>query len=987
MPRIFKETEKQGPINEMSPSYMDVGTGSVMLSNDMGGSLYNPIMKHANVLPPVTAIAKPDEDMVIRAHEDVGLKLSAGSMRHPKRVKRATEKYEAQKKLLRARNKNITADPAKKAAKVAALESIDATKLILDDSKNGGDEALINNYGRIKKALVYIDDLAIEVENHKSADAEQQNRRVAHLKTMIDIRTYYEILEALILNRYYALLPREEMRSLSEEVLIGRLNKLYDKPENERNKELIDFYQNLLRLKILGISDKESVREREKEYLSQAIPPAVRDERQEADEIKKMSKAYSKLQASYKKRGKLYSAGDIGRRNAQFFMVYGKDIDRYRNHMTSEEASKLLADYDRYVQNGGAAFEDTVAEKTVDRVLAGQKDAKKLEKAKGEAKGIILSDDQREGVRLIATFLLRRSSEDKNASESFVYNLLQASAEQQLFTFYLVEKGRQKKGIGSDFYHALTGYVPDLATFRKRVKKHFWGGTDWNVISDAARFSRDLGRDVKKYGHITSKAKEAEEALLDAKKEPSRYMEQGRHTMEAMAWHIAELRQFYRLSGLAEDMPPDLVGDRKLRERLYRQYNRVGELASELARIIKAHPEVTANLADKSVGGVRTVIREEEKESAVESAFDVGNDAGEVLKNVVMTERGGNAVASVIDETARDFLKGNGRYNISKNGVVGLSSLLSFIDSIYGLYSLSGEKNLSLTDEVTKWVSGTNDVLDSLGDGGESVLNLLSLTGVVDENADSVAIAGNVFDGVTLAAGLITSAASIVQLGRAVANGKDLKKARTKFEQRTGGRELTKDEKRFERYLKHTKNQTGRDTRTASVNLVTGIASVTTTVMAITGVMAPVAAGLKVAIGVTGLFYNLYYTKRERRSDMLKTVDDYLGVGRMVEELKAHPTADIAGSMSDSELAEYARKEALGQLGYTSAKQCFRDISRQFAELLYRKVFKKASADRDEWDMYNNALSALGMKKVEYKSDYGDHPEPTVDAIMARIMG
>ena len=967
-------------------SHMNVGSTRLQQAPDLEGRLEYPIMQQASKLPVLTQLEQPDEAKVIQAHKDVGLKLSAGSMLHPKRVSRAMEKYNMQQRLLQLREVNYGVQEAAKDVRINELANRSPAVFMYDDVKMSPEEKLLSHYSEIKGSLAYLDAYAEDIHTHRAEDPAEQARLEARLRALADVRTFYEVYEALMLNKYYARVPRGEMMKLSEETLRVRLAKLYGEKPRKRNNELIDFYQNLLRLKQLGIKDGKSVEKKEEAYLKELLGEKPADDRDAASEVEKMVDTYKRMLGGFREKGRLMSEADREKRKAQFFAVYGRDIQRYQAHMTEGDAANLKATADDYLQNPGLVYNGGYTDSTVRGVLADNEETSPLERRKEAPYGISLTDTQKEGIRIVQTFLMRRASQESGAKGSFVYNLIQAPPEQQLTAFYLVETGRQTKGIGADFYSALQGYVPDLSVFRKKVKKHFWGGTDWSVITDAVQAAKGLGKDMEHFAELSADIEESERQLEAASQDPGKYKDQGRHAVEAMSYHAASLKQLYRLSGLHPDMPPDLVSDPVLRERMYTEYRRIGELAGVLSGIIKDHPQVTATVVNYSKDGVKSEEKEPETKSAMQSTTEYFKTANSYIGRAKDVDTVGSNIASQLSDAAKAFTEKNAIYNVGKNATLGLSSVLALVNAIYGIKVFVNTKNMTLVDELTQATAVSNSLLGSAGLASNSLLKVLKATGAVEATSSSVVTAGAAISGVCILTGTVGTAVEAVKLGRAVSSGHDVARAKEKLKERTAWREKTDEEKMLMRYLKHEERMTGMKKTSAAVNMLMNGAATAGFAMAATGVLLPVAAGLSAVAGIASFFNTLFYERLNKRENIEKAVDDYLGVEKMVEEMKKLPEIR-AERLPDVKLKRQARNEALGQLGYTSCKQCYRDLCRQFANMLYRKVFCGESENRDEWNMYNDALSALGMKKVEYREDYGDNPQPSMQAILAKVMG
>ncbi len=406
-----KQGQKEIQASEVqkTTSFVNAGTDTLKQPESLQGKFTFPIMKNAAKLPEIIQLNKPNEERVLEAHNDVHLKLSANSFRHPRRVNKADRKYEFQKRLLTMRNEAYEPNQNNLKNKVRTLSQLDLKKLMYDKSDKSPDEKLLEHYRDLRDSFAHINayDKAVSAlkkkENPTERDKARRIREEAHLRTLIDIRSYYQVMEELMLNRYYALLPREDMMKLSYDDLRERLDKLFKEEPDNRKKDLISYYQCLIRLKQLDIKDGKSIEEKEKQYQEELKDETPVDQRKPADEIKKIASSYGNFLLILFKKKDFYSAGDIAKRRALFFDTYAKDIDKFRNAAGGQEITRLLTDYDIHKANPQAARTQVdMLDKVIDATIS--KDEDKLEIRSQSLNGIHLTDIQKEGMRQIQSF-------------------------------------------------------------------------------------------------------------------------------------------------------------------------------------------------------------------------------------------------------------------------------------------------------------------------------------------------------------------------------------------------------------------------------------------------------------------------------------------------------------------------------------------------------------------------------------------------------
>ncbi len=123
----------------------------------------------------------------------------------------ADRKYELQNNLLDLRSEEY--EPARNNADdmVRELSQLDLKVLMYDKSKKRPDEKLLEHYRDLRDSFDCINayDKAVSALKRKENPTERDKamciREEAHLRTLLDIRSYYQVMEELMLNRYYAL--------------------------------------------------------------------------------------------------------------------------------------------------------------------------------------------------------------------------------------------------------------------------------------------------------------------------------------------------------------------------------------------------------------------------------------------------------------------------------------------------------------------------------------------------------------------------------------------------------------------------------------------------------------------------------------------------------------------------------------------------------------------------------------------------------------
>ncbi len=992
--------------------FMNTQSSSFIHTEDTNSAVYSPVMKKMTELSDIPA-TKPKEEEVIKAHEEVGLKLSPNSKKHPKRVSRAEEKREFQRKLVTKRtawaakkaqpDPNPLTDDQKKeqAYTLFMAQDMNLKSFMYDKGGKTPYETLLKKYDVLKTFLDQIPDYAAAVQdliNTSGNDPEKQEEIVnarARLKTLLDIRAYYDVYERLMLNKYYALLPHDEMHSLSYMELRRRLAALYDETGTDRNNELIDYYENLIRLKEIGLTDGKSATARETEYRNMISPKKEKVKKiDEKKEISNIADIYGKLKDRIAEDSTLLSANTAKVYQERFFKVYEKEIKAYKasGDTKDKKVKALLDDFTAYTNK---TYENATDDSFDFMVKKKSEDADVIEKDDGAESGIILTDAQKEGYRKVCAALIKKGYSDGRFA--LVNNLLAAPIEQQMMVFYLVETGKEESSVPSDLYTALYNYQPNPELFLKKGK--------WKIISRAIRSSMGYTPLIKTLGAAEKSVRDADEADKTVQKNL-------KATNAAKIKGIADsiinrgklLRLLYRSAGLHEDMPPDMAEDPVLRQRLIKEYKEIGNLVQRLKNLAPAENISKADFTGANPEGDTADAREDEESESFEKAekfFDVVNEKvlGYGLDIVGEGfETGGGLIASITESNIFSFISG---------GAGGITALFGAVGVILGSISIATDDTISTADRWEQSLSVSADALDALGGAvttvttiGSAIMNMSETAAEtasetvkwLGDTADVIWSSGNVLDkigfaagGVAVVTGALRTASSGVKIGRNISTHIDIHRSKKTLESKDQN-SLTKDEKLLKKFLAHQQNETIRRDVSAAMGVVTGTMEVVAGALALTGYLAPVGAivGLA-AVGLEiGTKIATWSAKKYHRMDV---VDDYIGMDSLVKEvLDNHPKADQLKEMHDVgnvRLRSKIREEALAMMGFSSYKECFRHICREYAALLYKKVFTERPVPPDR-EMYVNAMKSLGMK-MKGLDGIGE-PKPTIDAMTSKMM-
>lgn len=1005
---------------QMSPISESINTRSSSLAQleeiDQNIQITSPIMKKLANLSSSIPQGDPTKEIVKQAHEDAEMTLD--TMKHPRRVSRAKAKRQEQAKIVKIAQDN---------AQIARpnfgtddqlyqdLKSMDVSKLMFDKAGDTGYEKLLHEkkkkgggvestYKELKTAFTLIGDYE-RVVNAAEADKINQNSLTdkdkdefrlmrAKIKTIQDIRAYYEIHESIMRNKYYSMLPHKDMHSLSYNELRKRLDRLYQVPPKQagqaqqqnqavRNEELIDYYQNLIRLKEIGLTDEKSAKARVGEYdAAMSVNVQREDKRKPKDEMKKMTKAYVKMMEMLDDPKSILTVNTKLLYQKQLFEAFKDDLDKFRPAQAKGDQQKLLAAYDHYKQHK-ADYDQPNELRNLLRNIGMPEGEKEIKEDDGrQTEGIQLTDEQKKGVRLIGAYILRHSVTDFSKRMHFAQNLLQAKPEQQLIIFYLMENKKQDISMGVDFYSALHNYVPDLDRFRDNM--------DWTTLSRAMRASVPIHEQMVKYGLLESAITQSEAQLQNEEKEPvsDQNADAKRQTIiQALAQRGMLLRMLYRNAGLHDDMPPDMAADPVLRKRMFKEYKAMAELVRKLQAVNQASPpQQPSQMPDYKGQNVRDDSEGPPREEESEGGIDVEKWAGRFHEYVLEDVAAGfdncaNALSGIWD-VSKDMIEKSG-YGHFSGWLGGVTGVFSFILACANAHSIRVDNTISAAARTAQAFSVSNSFFGSVGEmiGG---VNTLIETAFDAGTVNGLAQTGGAF---AVVAGTLQMVSSGIEIGRAFSSKNDIKRARAAM----SNAPQDVDQKRLDRFLTHQSRESTAQIVSAGFGMAAGLMNILAGGLLMGGpALAPVAAVFSVigiGIGIAGKITDKVARHKLRK----KAVDDLLQVDRLTDEVIARrATSKMAfKNLSDKEVAkirdkirEQVREEALSMLGFNSDAECFRYLCQEYTDLLYNKVFIKRPADRE---MYLDAMKSLGLKIVDPGANQSGY-KPTREAMLTKMM-
>ncbi len=872
-----------------------------------------------------------------------------------------------------------------------------------------------DSYKRIKSVISqvsYFEEEILRLLNDPQVAADQtrvQGLRKSQARLMVlkDFSAHVSIVESLMMNEYYSYLPLDEVKSVSYDELKKRLDDEYARPEQAqagpgekyRNVKLIDYYQNLIRLKMIGFENGATVKgktavyeralEKQAERRSAANPaaanPAPNPGPVDGHEKKAMLSNTKMIVRDYEALKK-FAQGDGALLDpegykAQFFRTYKRQLDEFKSRYPQQEwpddIVQLIQDYD----NQAAPPVDKVKKKIwsdhpkTEVTLSVQDDS---------LHGITLTDEQKKGVEDIDAFILRKSLSEKSR-RAFAFNCLKVSPEQRLMAYYLIENNKLESASSLDFYSSIHNYVPDPDRFIAFL------GVDeaWTKLSVALRSSIAINKDVEVFSSLTSLAEDKEKSITSDRNPASRSSQQEKidHLIEAISLRGNMLALLYKSAGLNPDMPPDMAEDPVLREKLMGEYRKVYSLVDELQKIpVPAGTQVSVDQPNYQMIERQRKKGDVEDKQAPEGAEEyrqfqeVNQGIGEIGIRGITTGGGKFGFIGTMPHlgmTAGVF------------GALSLTALIGTITSCVEVHKAWGGlttaekvvKVLGLSQELLNEASVATEAVSSGIEASSAPMHLLTAGSYWGTTAT---LATHVAGGLGVLAGTVKVVVASGQLIREGTSKYQVYKAKKTLEEK-GEANLTEDEKVVLSFLKHEEKEVARRGCSASMDLAIGGAIALAGGLTMTGILAPIGAAVGVGAVIMDLGFKAinYGVKNANRKE---AVDRYLDIDRRVDELMADQDFQTRNpKMKRKDVVEGFREEALASMGFASHNDCYRHICYQFATTLVRKVFyDKKDA---QYPTYVRALKSLGLKVSDRdKLQGGEEPRPSVEAIVTRMM-
>ena len=499
------------------------------------------------------------------AHEAVGLKLSSNSHKRKKYLSKAQERRKQQEKLhSHPKGERVEADGAvapKDDVKVSdaratafnVYEGItDLDALLLGKKGETPFDVLMSKYDVIRELFTHLPEYEAELRRRQmdAGKAGKQDeallRSEARFRTLREIKGYYDSIEELMKTRYYVYLPMDDMLKLSTREIRNRLAEQYKLPPQPeqaagqqepeegrriyRNRELIDFYEKLLRLKRYGFSEGRSAKELEAQnlvYVKREIkaPEFKKNDALPQDEAGKKAELI-RIAGIFSNLAEFLNDPDSVAPKAEFIRQFAVTfrVDEYRDAFSNTPQDQIPAKVRAMLSAIGQAAPAVSEAERKEAAPDKDPEGEAAPTVKAEKEKVLLSEEQIESVRQAGAFLMERCLKESDDYKTyvrelkiqpafipgdpyfmaaqmppaviplrsewknhvpFVFRMMERSPEELLIAFYLLENDKQDDATGVNFLSVRRNYQPDAQKLGERLK-HL---TDWGKLSRALRSS------------------------------------------------------------------------------------------------------------------------------------------------------------------------------------------------------------------------------------------------------------------------------------------------------------------------------------------------------------------------------------------------------------------------------------------------------------------------------------------------------------------
>ena len=616
---------------------------------------------------------------------------------------------------------------------------------------------------------------------------------------------------------------------------------------------------------------------------------------------------------------------------------------------------------------------------------------------------------QKTGLKDISQWMLRNMDKTGIAGDSkgpFVRGcVLRQPARVKLCAYYLVETDARKLS-GEALQKAVAesqkpSYVPNLTRFKDKMiasKFKFWKRFTgdqfyWHKLSESMRYAIQAKPVLMRFGELGPLV------VTEADATPAQdgALEQQNDSMGSGAGTPAKkekkLNSSYEIMLKCRD---DIVMLLDKKEKSASG----GEWTSKDARKLERAQEGFLKHSIETVkqieaGEVESFEAEDGKISEVNEKIGLAGTAVGVTASGLSNKKVGKAIDWVADlfDSARisSYMETGGNWISSGTSVLSFASII--VDIVRWAKKDGYSSHTTKIEEAASFFSQLTEVAN------QGLETYMGIKGIEETSALGLQMTGwgnLVTGGVAMAVGATT----IATKGRQRTHLTDSQNAIN------ANKDIGQDDKRKtndlielqRRNLKLKQNQGGAAMVSGALNVIAGV-------VALTGLGAPLAAVFSAAASVISLFSSVWAFFK-KKSNKLAAIDAYIQMDRIFPGVSAkiketcktqNKTGKDAGKSveipSDDDIKQYIRLEAAANLCCYSTDDLYNYLTREYAELIYSKVFykddgktpityKDGKPELSETNkQYADLLKGFGLKAKYDK----DKPRPTVLAIQKRM--
>lgn len=751
---------------------------------------------------------------------------------------------------------------------------------------------------------------------------------------------YLALRYSLMKNKYYSILPVQELKKLSRLDIMNRLVKEMKKANPDQ--ELVLFYQNLVELQ--NMEAEETFKPVRKNPAHPAVEITAKERKNNASYCRKLQQQI------------------LGNRA-----------------LSGEEKTRRILRMNNIMNDENQSFWQ--------------------EKTAVEKKNI--TPEKREGVRSILAWMYRHCDTGSKSKEPMVNVIANAKPDQILHILYLIENKMETVPTAESYFEATTNYIPNLDVFSDRanwtkisqvagfVLKNQLIGSFLELDEEEERLKgqldannpnplNDAQREDAKLQLIFTKAHKIMRMYSAAGLEPNMPIQliPSAVLREKITAEVQELVGLY--NNLSE----------QLRQRLQNEaVPDADHEGDEKAEKIKNKKKIGTKNAQKHVSDAKSISGHVMQGNTLLKV--IGEDAEFITKNFAysLTTSGISGVLAIVGLISSVM----SAVNLSK----ATATMTGFDISMkrVGLAGefLSGFSNIGKTagDVIKTIVGGTSEKLPWIGRTSPLTYaeSLETVPGAIQFCAGGVMIVAGTLQ-------LISNGMSTHQARQSLKKLDNAKNSLTTFNEETEAiqDEQTREKRqlqsqRLKNLMDHRKDLATKQRDSSIVGMVGAGLVMIGGALTMTGMLAPIGGILSIAGSVMNIAYGMIYAKKAKKASLKKAVDDGIKLDELVTAVKTAYNIQNLSKKEEEKLRDQVRQEALAELGYSDYKAMYLGLCKEQAEDIYHYVFEGNGEDPQLKESYKQILLSLKFKENQiYRAQHPyERNYPPLSLIYSRL--